>query len=145
VNPWLDRFLKADAESGVFSMYSEVASADGRFEGYVKPILQDPKFFDLHEASRGPFRKAWEALVNLAAKILENHAANQVATQVPIRGEYDNPRVGVIEAMVNLLRNAFVVAFAHSLEGTVSLRDLADDVRTVGDADVPPEPAKTEP
>jgi hypothetical protein len=145
VNPWLDRFIKADAESGVFSMYSEVASADGRFEGYVKPILEDPKFFDLDEPSRGPFRKAWEALVNLAAKILENRAANQVATEVPIRGEYDNPRVGIMEAMVNLLRNAFVAAFAHSLEGTVSLRDVAGDVRTIGGADGSPGPTKSEP
>jgi hypothetical protein len=144
VNPWLDRFLKADAESGVFSMYSEVASANGRFEGYVKPILQDPKFFDINDESKGPFRKAWEGLVNLAAKILENRQANQVATQVPIRGEYENPRVSIVEAMVNLLRNAFVAAFAHSLEGTVSLRDVAEDVRTFGDTQNPPEPKKSE-
>jgi hypothetical protein len=144
VNPWLDRFLKADAESGVFSMYSEVASANGKFEGYVKPILQDPKFFDIDEASKGPFRKAWEGLVNLAAKILENREANQVATQVPIRGEYENPRVSIIEAVVNLLRNAFVAAFAHSLEGTVSLRNVAEDVRTFGEPQDPPEPKKNE-
>jgi hypothetical protein len=142
VNPWLDRFLKADAESGVFSMYSEIASANGKFEGYVKPILQNPKFFDIDEASKGPFRKAWEGLVNLAAKILENRQANQVATQVPIRGEYENPRVSIIEGMVNLLRNAFVGAFAHSLEGTVSLRDVAEDVRTFGEPQNPPEPRK---
>ena len=138
VNPWLERFLKADAESGVFSMYTEVASANGRFEGYVKPILENPKFFDVNEASQGPFRKAWEALVNVAAKILENRETNQVATQVPLRGEYENPRVGLIEAILNLLRNAFVAAFAHSLEGTVSLRDVAEDVRTQGGVEAPP-------
>ncbi|HZF29121.1 MAG TPA: DUF748 domain-containing protein [Gammaproteobacteria bacterium] len=145
VNPWLDRFLKADAESGVFSMYSELASADGRFEGYVKPILEDPKFFDVDEASRGPFRKAWEALVNLAAKILENRAANQVATEIPISGQYENPRVSIVEAIVNLLRNAFVAAFAHSLEGTITLRDVAGDVRTLGGAGAASEPSENEP
>ncbi|HET7134136.1 MAG TPA: DUF748 domain-containing protein, partial [Gammaproteobacteria bacterium] len=144
VNPWLERFLKADAESGVFSMYTEVASANGKFEGYVKPILENPKFFDINEASRGPFRKAWEALVNVAAKILENREENQVATQVPLRGEYDDPRVGLIEALVNLLRNAFVAAFAHSLEGTVSLRDVAEDVRTQGGVEAPA-PEQSEP
>jgi hypothetical protein len=50
-----------------------------------------------------------------------------------------------MEAMVNLLRNAFVAAFAHSLEGTVSLRDVAGDVRTIGGADVSPGPTKSEP
>ena len=104
----------------------------------VKPILENPKFFDVNEASQGPFRKAWEALVNVAAKILENRETNQVATQVPLRGEYENPRVGLIEAILNLLRNAFVAAFAHSLEGTVSLRDVAEDVRTQGGVEAPP-------
>jgi hypothetical protein len=141
VNPWLERFLKVDAESGVFSMYSELASAEGRFEGYVKPILEDPKFFDAKDAEHGPFHKIWEALVNVAAKILENREANQVATEIPLRGEFENPDVNIIEAIVNLLRNAFVAAFAHSLEGSINLRDVAGDVRTLngGDAASPSE------
>ena len=44
VNPWLNEFLKVDAEMGVFSMYAELAAAEGRFEGYVRPILEDPQF-----------------------------------------------------------------------------------------------------
>jgi hypothetical protein len=30
---------------------------------------------------------------------------------------------------VNLMRNAFVAAFSHSLEGSITLRDVATDVR----------------
>jgi hypothetical protein len=30
--------------------------------------------------------------------------------------------------MVNLLRNAFVAAFSHSLEGSIDLRDVAGEV-----------------
>jgi hypothetical protein len=40
-NPWLREFLNVDAESGEFFMYLEAAAADGRFEGYLKPIMQD--------------------------------------------------------------------------------------------------------
>jgi uncharacterized protein DUF748 len=129
VNPWLREFLKVDAQAGVFSMYSELASAEGRFEGYVKPILEDPDFFDADEDAEGPFRKAWEALVGLAAKVLENRQEEQVATQIPLRGDFEDPEAGIVEAIVNLLRNAFVVAFAHSLEGSITLRDVARDVR----------------
>ena len=71
VNPWLREFLKVDAEMGVFSMYAELAAAEGKFEGYVRPILENPKFVDRDDDEKGPFRKAWEGLVNVAAKILE--------------------------------------------------------------------------
>lgn len=128
VNPWLREFLKVDAEMGVFSMYSELAAADGRFEGYVRPILEDPQFASAND-DEGPFRKAWEGLVNLAAKILENKQEEQVATQIPLSGEIDNPDAGILTAIVNLARNAFVAAFSHSLEGSISLRDVAGDVR----------------
>jgi hypothetical protein len=129
VNPWLREFLKVDAEMGVFSMYAELAAAEGEFEGYVRPILENPKIFDSDEATQGPFQKAWEVLVGFATKILENRAEQQVATQIPLRGEIENPRADLLTAMVNLLRNAFVAAFAHSLEGSITLRDVADDVR----------------
>jgi hypothetical protein len=128
VNPWLREFLKVDAEMGVFSMYSELAAAENRFEGYVRPILEEPKFLSSDE-SEGPFRKAWEGLVNLAAKILENKQEEQVATQIPLRGEFTEPDVDLVTTIVNLLRNAFVAAFSHSLEGSINLRDVASDVR----------------
>lgn len=129
VNPWLREFLKVDAEMGVFSMYAELAAAEGRFEGYVRPILEEPKFIDANEDDEGPFRKAWEGLVNLAAKILENRQEDQVATQIPLRGEIENPDIDILTTMVNLMRNAFVAAFSHSLEGSINLRDVASDVR----------------
>jgi len=129
VKPWLREFLKADAEMGVFSMYSELAAAENRFEGYVRPILENPQFFDSEADEQGPFRKAWEGLVNIAAKILENKEEQQVATQIPLRGEFEDPSPDIVTAMVNLLRNAFVAAFSHSLEGSITLRDVATDVR----------------
>jgi hypothetical protein len=128
VNPWLREFLKVDAEMGVFSMYAELAAAEGRFEGYVRPILENPKFVDHSDDEKGPFRKAWEGLVNVAAKILENRQEEQVATQIPLRGEIEDPDVDVLTTMANLLRNAFVAAFSHSLEGSINLRDVAGDV-----------------
>ena len=129
VNPWLREFLKVDAEMGTFAMYAELAAAEGRFEGYVRPILEDPQFVSSNDDEEGPFRKAWEGLVNLAAKIHENKQEEQDATQIPLRGEIENPEAGILTAVVNLVRNAFVAAFSHSLEGSISLRDVAGDVR----------------
>jgi hypothetical protein len=132
VNVWLRKYLNVDAEGGVFSMYAELAAANGRFKGYVKPILENPKIFDLRTDEGGPLHKAWEALVAFAAKIFENRREDQVATQIPIAGELENPEAGLLTAFANLLRNAFVAAFAHSLEGSISLRDVAKDLRCDG-------------
>lgn len=124
VNPWLSEFLNVDAEAGAFSMYTELAAADGRFEGYIKPVMENPQIFSLQEPSSGPFQKAWEALVGIAAAIFSNRETDQVATQIPFAGELERPEAGLLAAMVNLLRNAFVASFSRSIEGTVSLEDL---------------------
>jgi hypothetical protein len=138
VNPWLREFLKVDAEDGVFSMYSELAAFEGKFEGYVRPILENPKFTDRSDNDKGPFRKVWEGLVNVAAKILENKQEQQVATQIPLRGEFQDPDVDIVTTIVNLLRNAFVAGFSHSFEGSISLRDVASDVSQFGETVEPP-------
>jgi hypothetical protein len=135
VNPWLEEFLSVDAEQGVFSLYAELAAAEGRFEGYMKPIMENPQIFRAGEEASGPFRKAWEALVQFGTKLFENKEENQVATQVPLSGEIENPDAGTLSAIVNLLRNAFVAALSQSLEGTVSLRDVDPDANIeVGEA-----------
>jgi len=144
VNPWLREFLKVDASDGVFSMYSELAAFEGKFEGYVRPILENPQFTDANEDEKGPFRKAWEGLVNAAAKILENKQEQQVATQIPLRGEFQDPDVDIVTTIVNLLRNAFVAAFSHSFEGSISLRDVASEVSRFGGPVEPPKDAQSE-
>lgn len=128
INPWLREFLKADAHAGTFSLFAELAAADGRFTGYMKPILENPEFVETDDAEGGPFRKAWEALVGFAAKVFENKTEDQVATQIPFSGEFENPRAGIMPALVNLLRNAFVSAFARTLDNTISFRDVGENV-----------------
>jgi len=124
VNPWLREFVNVDAESGTFSMYTELAASNGRFEGYVKPILENPRIFRPDEAAEGPFQKVWEALVEIGTQILKDPEQNQVATEVPLSGALENPDADVLTAIVGLLRNAFVNAVSHSLENDVGLRDV---------------------
>jgi hypothetical protein len=135
INPWLREFLKADAHAGTFSLYAELAAADGRFTGYMKPILENPEFVETDDAEEGPFRKAWEAFVGFAAKFFENKTEDQVATQIPLSGEFENPRAGILPALVNLLRNAFVSAFARTLDNTISFRDVGENVACLGAED----------
>lgn len=127
-NPWLDQYLNVDAESGAFSMYLEAAAADGRFEGYVKPVMEDLQVFDSDREDEGPFRKAWEALVQFGAKVFKNRSEDQVATRIPYSGEFEDPDIGTLAAIVNLVRNAFVSALSQSIEGTIDIEDVETDL-----------------
>ncbi|NND45005.1 MAG: DUF748 domain-containing protein [Xanthomonadales bacterium] len=126
VNPWLREYLKVDAEAGEFAMYSELATADGQFEGYVKPFLEEPVIFRLDEPAPTPFHKVWEALVQIAAEIFENPKEDQVATEIPMSGALENPDSDALAAFVNLARNAFVAAFSRSINDSISLKRIRD-------------------
>ena len=83
----------------------------------------------MKEETSGPFQKAWAALVALAAKIFENREEKQVATKIPVRGDIEDPKAGIIPAIVNLARNAFIAAFSHSLEDSITLSDRDSTVK----------------
>lgn len=139
VNPWLEKFLNVDAERGRFSMYAELAAADGAFDGYVKPIMTDASIADIGEADDGAFHELWEGLVDVALDILENPPTDQVATRIPMSGQLESPEAGTLVAIVNLVRNAFVGAFSHAIDGTIDLRDLGAAARRQDGAGGPPD------
>jgi uncharacterized protein YhdP len=129
VNPWLRQYLKADAEAGKFELYLEVAAADGKFRGYAKPIMQDVKFHRSDEQDESALRKLWEGFLDFAANVVKNHQADQVAARIPFQGTLEDPKVSVWETIASVLRNGFVAAFAHSLEGSITLRDVQKDLK----------------
>ncbi|CAN5215233.1 hypothetical protein BH24PSE2_BH24PSE2_02660 [soil metagenome] len=125
MNSFLDAYLNVDAEAGTFSLYTEIATADGRFKGYVKPLLEDANIMTLSEEG-GFFRKAWEGLVDLVAEVFENQSAGQFGTEIPLSGELDAVDIELLPAIFNVLRNAFVQALSASITGTVNLEDVDD-------------------
>jgi hypothetical protein len=83
VNPWLRQYIKADAESGDFELYMEVAAADDRFKGYAKPIMRNVNIYSSEEPEKNPLKRLWEGLVDFAAQVLENDETGQVAARIP--------------------------------------------------------------
>lgn len=132
VNPWLREYIKADAEAGKFELYLELAAADGRFAGYAKPILQDVDLYRSGEEEQSPLRRLWEGFLDFAANALENPDAEQVAARIPFSGTVQNPDSSVLATIASVLRNAFVGAFARSLEGSITLRDVKKNLREIG-------------
>ena len=126
LNSLLEAYAGVVAEAGTFSVYAEFASADGRFEGYVKPILENPQF-TTDEETDSLLRKFWAATVDLAATIFENEQEEQVASQIPFSGELETVDAGIFPAILSILENAFIAALSPQVEGTVELEDVGAD------------------
>lgn len=129
VNPWLREYIKADAEAGKFELYLEIAAADGKFTGYAKPILQDVDLYRSNEEEQSALKRLWEGFLDFAADVLENPDAEQVAARIPFTGTIENPETSLFATIASVLRNAFVSAFARSLEGSITLRDVKKNLK----------------
>jgi hypothetical protein len=121
--PTLNDFFKAyanvDVEKGTLSLFTETAASEGRFQGYVKPLLRDMQVLSLEGDDENPLRMAWEALAGAVSEIFENQAEEQVGTRIPFSGRFSNPDADVWSTVGFLLRNAFVRALSPGLEGSI--------------------------
>lgn len=134
LNPWLREFIKADAQAGTFQLYMELAAADGAFKGYAKPLMQNVDMYGSQEKNDPLLRKIWEGIVEFAANVVENDEEDQVGARIPFSGTITNPQTSIWATIASVLRNAFVSAFARSLEGTISIRDVRENLTEVSDA-----------
>jgi hypothetical protein len=144
VNPWLREYIKADAEAGKFELYMELAAADGKFKGYAKPILQDVDIYRSGEPEKNPIKRVWEGFLDFAANALENQDADQVAARIPFSGTLENPKTSLLATISSVLRNAFVSAFARSLEGSITLRDVKKNLKSIDPNKEPDEKEKND-
>jgi hypothetical protein len=130
VNPWLTRFIKADAESGEFELYTELAAADGKFKGYAKPVMRDVNIYSSSEPEKNPLKRLWEGIIDVAAKVFENHQEDQIAARIPISGTIEHPDTNLLATIGSVMHNAFVAAFARSLEGSISVRSVRQSLKS---------------
>lgn len=123
LNPLLTTYANVDAETGSFALYLEFASADGRFEGYAKPFIQDVKL-TRGSGDDGPLREAWEGIVELAVEALENEPREQAGARIPLSGELEAVDAELVPAVFSILRNAFVEALTAGITESVGLENL---------------------
>jgi|SRR6185437_11338843 len=124
----LNNFLKAyggfDVNKGNFGLYTEFAAKDGKYIGYVKPFIKDLKVLGPQDSSDNILQKAWEAIVGGAALVLKNQKKQQIATKVPIEGEFGKTTTGVWDAVWELLRNAFIQALMPGIDNQINLNSV---------------------
>jgi hypothetical protein len=123
LNSLLDAYANVDAEAGVVEIFIEFASKEGRFDGYVKPLVQDAEILRVDEEGSF-FGKVWQGIVDAVAKILENPDTDRIGAQVPLSGELTAVDVELIPAVFSILENAFIEALSVGIGNVIGLEDI---------------------
>ncbi len=127
LNDFLKAYADVDVNKGNFGLYTEFASLNGKYKGYVKPVIKDLDVLGPEDRGDNFFHKVWEGLVGGVSKVLENRKKDQIATKVPIEGDFSGAETNIIEAIWELLRNAFIHALMPSIDHQINLRSIAED------------------
>jgi hypothetical protein len=115
-----------EAHQGLLYVYTEAAANDGEIIGYVKPVLDEIEITPTDD-DEGLFQKFYESVLDIVASILESPDEEEhISTRVEFEGRIDDPEVDILQAVWNLLRNAFVEGFSKGLEGVIDFEDLVE-------------------
>jgi hypothetical protein len=124
----LNDFFKAygnfDVNKGTLGLYTEFASKEGKYKGYVKPIIKDLDVAGPEDRKDAFLQKIWEAVIGGVGTVLKNPKKQQVATKVPIEGEFGKSITDTPEAIWELIRNAFIQALMPSIDDQISLKSV---------------------
>ena len=111
MNDLLRRYGRFDVASGQISVYSQVSVRNNQITGYVKPLFKDLQVYSQAKDKGKPIlHQAYELAVGGAARLLRNHSTQAVATKVDLSGKFQQPNVSTIQALVELIHNAFINA-----------------------------------
>lgn len=102
--------------SGTFSLVLDADVRSGRISGHVTPLFADVEVREKEDT--GLVRNLAETTLNAVADLFENERGD-IATRTTLSGTLPSPTVGVWEALVGLLRNAFVESVAPEFERVV--------------------------
>jgi hypothetical protein len=120
-NNFFEAYANVDVSRGTFGVYTEFAAKDGKFDGYVKPILKDMHITQ-YKSGVGP--KLWEMIVASVAFVITNHIKDQLATKVQIQGDFNKPNIGTWSAIKYVLLNAYIQALQPSIDHTISINNV---------------------
>jgi hypothetical protein len=124
----LNDFLKAygnfDVNKGNFGLYTELAAKEGKFTGYVKPVIKDLDVVGPEDRKDNFFHTLWEGVVGVAGDIFKNQKKDQIATRIPLEGNFKDPKSDTWEAVWEVLRNAFIQALVPSVDNQISLSSI---------------------
>jgi hypothetical protein len=125
LNDFFKAYAKVDISHGTFGLYTEAAAKDGRFNGYVKPVIKDLKVLGKEDKHDNILRKIWEGFAGLLGNAFKNQPHDRLATKIPFEGDVHKPNTDVWYAIGEVLKNAFVRALEPSLDQDINIATVA--------------------
>ncbi len=119
-----DAYANFTFKEGNLYVSSEVAMKDGKYDGYVKPLINNVAVIDLNDSTTTFWRKAWEVVVGGVIEVFENQKKDQFATKVPFSGSINETDVAIWTTLGNIIRNAFIESFNKNIDSTVNLKSV---------------------
>ena len=108
LNSFLAKYASVYAKSGTLDFYCEMVSKEGNFNGYVKPYFQGLSFEPVPK-DRGTLAAIWAGLAN-GIRALVTNDKGVIATNVQLKGNFQNPNISTMEAIFGVLKNAYFQA-----------------------------------
>ncbi len=120
-NEFFQAYGNFDIQQGRISLFTEIASNQGKFIGYVKPVIEDLQVLGPKDRDKPLGEQIWQGLVALGTSLIRNPNEQQIATRVPLEGDLEDPNVLTWYAVVDLLRNAFIKALEPQLDRDINI------------------------
>lgn len=120
LNDLTKHYAGLDFNKGVYSVFSEIAIANGYLKGYIKPILKDVKLLGKED---GFFNGIWEGFVGFFKFVFKNQKKNTLATKVPLQGDLNNIETRIWPALLNILENAWIKSYKESTDNKIDFED----------------------
>lgn len=124
LNDFMQAYGNFDVEKGEFNVYAEFAARDGRFGGYIKPLIKDLQIVKWKKEEGNALQIFWEAIVDGAAKLFKNQKKDQLGSKIMIENTFEDPKVRIFPAISIVLRNAFIEALRPSIEQSIDINNM---------------------
>ncbi|MBI0397883.1 DUF748 domain-containing protein [Cyclobacterium marinum] len=127
LNDFLRAYGNFDVKKGEFNVFTEFAAKEGVFKGYVKPLIKDLDVVQWNKEEGNVLQILWETLVAGAAELFENQKEDQLGSKITIENTFENPNIHTGQAIMIILRNAFVQALRPSIEQSIDLGNIEEE------------------
>lgn len=124
LNDFMRAYGNFDVQEGEFNVYTEFAARDGRFGGYVKPLIKKLNVLQWRKEDGTFLEKLWESIIEGAAELFENQKKDQLGSKIMIENTFQDPKVRIGPAIGLILRNAFIQALRPAIEQTIDISDM---------------------
>jgi hypothetical protein len=124
LNEFFQAYAKVDVNKGTFGLYTEVAAKNGKFDGYVKPLIKHLDVLGKEDRKDNIFQKLWEGFVGTVGDVFTNQPKSQFATKVPLKGSIKSPDANMWYAITEIAQNAFVQALQPAIDHEISIANV---------------------